>query len=99
MPQLQIKVPTVRRWHSKMAVAVDRPFFESIGGPSSHPSHDLDDGDVIWMVPQLDSDHHLVRWHWEVLTLEESSEKLLAASTIRRAGFEQTLRDKLQPLA
>lgn len=102
MPQLQIKVPTLRRWGSKLAVAVDGPFFESIGGPSSHPRRDLNDGDIIWMVPLLlpkdGGGFRLSRGHWEVLTLEESSKKLLAAQTISRSRFEQSLLDKLQPL-
>ena len=98
MPQLQIKAPTVRRWNTKMAVAVDRPFLEAIGGPSSNPSRDLGDGDIIWLVVELDEEFRLTRWHWEVLTLEDSSAKLLAARTIRQADFEQTLIDKLEPL-
>ena len=102
MPQLQVKVPTLRRWASKMAVAVDEPFFESIGGPSPHFSQDLGDGDIIWMVPCLrlgnDLRYVLERGHWEVLTLEASSEKLLAARTIQRAEFETNLRSKLTPL-
>ena len=98
MPQLQIKAPTLRRWATKIAVAVDRPFFDSIGGASPQPSHDLDDGDIIWLVPELSSDGRLVRGHWEVLTLEDSSEKLMAAATIRRSDFEQVLMDKLKPL-
>ena len=98
MPQLQVKVPTLRRWGAKMAVAVDRPFFDAIGGPGSNPSHDLGDGDVIWLVPELTREHHLVRGHWEVLTLEQSSEKLLAAETVRRSDFEQMLTGKLEPL-
>ncbi len=101
MPQLQIKAPTLRRWGSKVAVAVDRPFFESVGGPSPNRSHDLNDGDIIWLVPELVRDggqHRLSRWHWEVLTLEASSDKLLAASTIRREVFEQTLLSKLKPI-
>ena len=98
MPQLQIKVPTLRRWATKIAVAVDRPFFASIGGASPQPSHDLGDGDIIWLVPELSSDGRLVRGHWEVLTLEASSEKLLAAATVRRSDFENVLRDKLIPL-
>ena len=96
-PQLQVKVPTLRRWGSKIAVAVDKPFFDSIGGPSDEPVHDLDAGDVIWMVPEA-VDGQLVRRHWEVLTLEESSAKLLAATAIPRSDFEQQLRDRLQPL-
>lgn len=31
MPQLQTKVPTLRRWGKKMAVLVDKPFFSSLG--------------------------------------------------------------------
>lgn len=102
MPQLQVKVPTLRRWGSKIAVAVDRPFFDAIGGPSPSPSTDLNDGDVIWLVPTLTPDegdrYQLSRGHWEVLTLEQSSDKLLAAKTVRRETFEQTLRAKLEPL-
>ena len=101
MPQLQIKAPTLRRWGSKIAVAVDSEFFDAIGGPSPNPSRDLNDGDVIWMVPRLEEEggrFRLVRWHWEVLTLEDSSDKLLAASTIRKDDFERTLRARLRPL-
>lgn len=103
MPQLQVKVPTLRRWGSKMAVAVDEPFFENIGGASQQFSQDLGDGDIIWLVPALHLDdvgnYMLERGHWEVLTLEASHEKLLAASTIQRAEFETNLRNKLTPLA
>ena len=96
-PQLQIKVPTMRRWGSKLAVAVDRPFFDAIGGPSTKPSLDLDAGDVIWLVPEV-SQTGLVRNHWEVLTLEQSCEKLLAATAISRTKFETQLQDRLTPL-
>ncbi len=102
MPQLQVKVPTLRRWGSKMAIAVDEPFFESIGCPSPSYSRDLGDGDIIWLVPSLRSsevgEYSLERGHWEVLTLEASCEKLLAARTIQRSEFEVALRSKLTPL-
>ncbi len=97
MPQLQVKGPTLRRWHSKIAVAVDRPFFDSIGGPSEEPSHDPDSGDVLWLVPELRGGR-LVRGHWEVLTLEDSGNKLLAARTVTRRDFESALRAKLRPI-
>ena len=97
-PQLQVKVPTLRRWGSKIAVAVDRPFFDWLGGPSAAPSHDVDAGDVIWLVPEV-VDGQLVRQHWEALTLEASCEKLLAAEPIPRAEFEQQLRERLRPIA
>lgn len=96
-PQLQVKGPTLRRWGSKLAVAVDAPFFEAIGGASAQPSQDLADGDVLWLVPELRGGR-LRRGHWEVLTLEASTEKLLAARTVRKPDFEETLRRKLEPL-
>lgn len=102
MPQLQIKVPTLRRWGSKLAVSVDRPFFESVGGSSPNPSHDLNDGDIIWLVPELSQIEgeyfQLSRGQWEVLTLEDTSQKLLAAETIRREAFEEDLRAKLESI-
>ena len=53
MPQLLIKAPTVRRWGTKIAVAVDKPFFAGMGGPSQRVRQDLGDGDIVWMVPEL----------------------------------------------
>ena len=102
MPQLQIKVPTLRRWQAKMAVVVDKPFFESVGGASGEPSQDLGDGDVIWMVVGMESGeaghHHLTRHHWEVETLEASCDRLLAAKTVPQQAFLDLLRQKLVPI-
>ena len=95
MPQLQIKGPTLRRWGTKLAVAVDLPFFKAIGGPTASPSTDLNDGDIIWMVPKIDENYNLIAHHWEVLSLEESCKKLLSAETVKRQEFEDTLRSKL----
>ena len=102
MPQLQIKVPTARRWQTKMAVAVDQPFFSAIGGPSTNPTQDLNDGDIVWMIPELVPDNTgnylLQRGHWEVLTLEDSAAKLLAAQTVSRDTFEAALIERLASL-
>ena len=95
MPQLEVKTPTLRRWGKKLAVAVDLPFFEAVGGKSTNPSDDINDGDIIWLVPEITSDLRLVRHHWEVLSLEASSKKLLAAETIKRDEFEELIRSKL----
>ena len=96
MPQLQIKCPTMRRWGTKLAVAVDLPFFEAIGGASPRPSHDVNDGDILWLVPHIDADYRLVPHHWEVLSLEDSNDKLLSAETVRRSEFEDSLRERLK---
>lgn len=98
MPQLQVKAPTLRRWGTKLAVAVDLPFFEAIGGPTDEPSHDLDDGDIVWLIPRMTANHRLEAHHWEVLSLEASSTKLLSAETVKRREFEDALRAKLEPL-
>ena len=103
MPQLQVKAPTLRRWGSKIAVAVDRPFFDAVGGPSPNFSRDPNDGDIIWLVPELqrgpDGNFRLSRGHWEVLTLERSEEKLRDAEPVRREDFEKELAGKLEPLS
>ena len=95
MPQLQIKAPTLRRWGTKLAVAVDRPFFEALGGPSTKASQDLNDGDVIWLIPGINEKYELRECHWEILSLEESNDKLLSAKTVKRHEFEQSLKSKL----
>ena len=97
MPQLEVKTPTLRRWGKKLAVAVDMPFFEAMGGPSEKPSQDLNAGDVLWLVPKV-SDGELVRNHWEVLSLEESAKRLLAAVPVSRTEFEDGLRRRLEHL-
>lgn len=98
MPQLQTKVPMLRQWGTKMAVAMDENFFKSIGGASNNPSHDVNEGDIIWLVVGVSEEYHLEVRHWEVLPLEESTAKLLAAERIKRPEFEELLITKLQPL-
>jgi len=86
----------------ELAVAVDKPFFSAIGGPSDHPRKDLNEGDIIWLVTRLQSDHSgaltLQRRHWETLTLEASEDRLRAADPMTRQAFQNALRAKLRPL-
>ena len=69
-----------------------------IEAPSAEPSQDLNDGDIIWLVPKMSGNYRLEPDYWEVLSLEVSSDKLLSAETVRRPDFEAALRLKLQPL-
>lgn len=97
MPQLQTKVPTLARWGSRVAVAVDSVLFdEAMGGASEQPVRDIDAGDVIWLVSAL-HDGQLHQHHWEVLSLAESCDRLLAADPIARTDFENLLRTRLRP--
>ena len=61
------------------------------------------EGDIIWLIPEfvLDADtnqYRMQRGHWEVLTLEASTDKLLAAQTVSRSAFEEALARKLARL-
>ena len=96
MPQLEVKIPLLRQWGKKLAVAVDRPYIEAIGGPSPTPSHDLNNGDIVSFIPHVAPDYRLAEFHWEVSPLEASSKKLLSALRINRQEFENTLRAKLR---
>lgn len=98
LPQIWVKGELLRQWLTKLAVAVDMPFFRAIGGPSASPSHDLSAGDIIWLVPQINESFRLERHHWEVLTLDDSSKKLRAAEAVARHEFEKSLRKKLKPM-
>lgn len=96
MPQLIVKVPTLRQWGKKMAVAVDTSFFAAIGGNTPRPSHDVNEGDIVWLTLDVSDDYRLQPRHWEVLPLDASTDKLLAADAVKREEFETVLRKKLR---
>ena len=54
------------------------------------------------MIPDLvrddDGRYRLTQGHWEVLTLESTHAKLLSATDVPRAEFEEVLRSKLEPI-
>ena len=101
-PQLQIKVPTLRGYLGKTAVAIDLPFFNELGGPTEPDKIKTDprDGDVIWLIPKLeltDDQYRLVREHYEVLTLDESVNKLLNAVPESAQSVLAAIQSKLRP--
>ncbi len=51
---------------------------------------------MIWLVPRISAEYRFEPHHWEVLTLEDSSKKLLAAETVKRGEFEEGLKERLQ---
>src|SRR3989449_1407583 len=48
MPQLQIKVPTISRWGKKMAVVVDKAFWESLG--EMREVRDISNSEIAWII-------------------------------------------------
>ncbi|MHB1200593.1 MAG: NotI family restriction endonuclease [Polaromonas sp.] len=99
MPQLQIKVPTLRRWGKKMAVLVDEAFFQSLG--KMEPVGDLSNADIAWFRVSFSITPATRRYQIErggvlLTTLEESVKGLTAGAPVSRAVFEARIKQKLQ---
>lgn len=90
MPQLQTKVPTLRRWGRKMAVVVDVPFYKSLGSMIEVPH--LSNSDIAWFVIDYDPADGAIKLHKKVFTtLESSVEALTAGIPKSREAFEDKL--------
>ncbi len=96
MPQLQIKVPTLRRWGKKMAVVVDRRFFEAMG--EMDDVTDVTNCDIAWFVVDFDERENravLRRDFVRLTTLERAVEGLTGGRPVSLPVFEQRIRAKL----
>ena len=98
MPQLQIKVPTLRRWGKKMAVIVDKHFFGALG--HMEEVDDLSNGDIAWFTVDFEEDQanrrfRLVRDRVRFTTLERATEGLTGGSPVTLTQFEESIRSKL----
>jgi hypothetical protein len=98
MPQLQIKVPTLRRWGKKMAIVVDRPFFDALG-EMDHVPH-LSNADIVWFVVRFDEEQipgqgTLVVDAIRYTTLERAVEGLTAGIPVSLPDFEGKIRAKI----
>ena len=100
MPQLQIKVPSLRRWGKKMAVVVDRSFFLAMGKMRTVPH--ISNCDVAWFVVRYeetaDGRCHLVPDGVQFTTLEDSVEGLTAGVPVSLEVFEKRIMAKLERL-
>ena len=98
LPQLQVKVPTLSRWGIKMAVVIDREFYDSLGKmeEANHPSN----SDIAWFVTEYhDAPNGLASLgpgsvHYT--TLPEAIEGLVGADAIPKPTFENAIAAKLQ---
>jgi hypothetical protein len=98
MPQLQIKVPTLRRWGKKMAVVVDRSFFDSIG-EMDHVA-DISNADVAWFIVRFAEGEgskrsRMVLDEVRYTTLERSVEGLTGGKPVAKVEFERRIAGKL----
>jgi hypothetical protein len=97
MPQLQIKVPSLRRWGKKMAVVVDRSFFRAMG--KMRTVRHISNCDVAWFVVRFEEVkgiYRLVRDDVWYTTLEDSVEGLTAGVPVSLEVFEKRILAKLQ---
>lgn len=98
MPQLQIKVPTLRRWGKKMAVVVDRSFFDSIG-EMDRVEH-ISNADIAWFVVKFEEvegskQMHIVQDEVRYTTLERSVEGLTGGKPVALPVFQDRIGDKI----
>lgn len=94
MPQLQIKVPSLRRWGKKMVVVVDKPFLDAMS-PMAVVDH-ISNCDIVWIV--IDYEENLevgtaTLFVRQILytTLEDSVVGLIAGIPATLPDFEARL--------
>ena len=100
MPQLQTKVPTLRRWGKKMAVVVDLAFWNSLGPMDRVP--DVSNCDVAWFVVNYNRSPKgftLIPHALHLTTLERAVEGLTGGRPINLDVFETNLRARLPKAA
>jgi len=96
MPQLQIKVPTLRRWGKKMAVVVDRAFFGQLS--KMEGVADISNADIAWFVVNYREERgraFLVPDFVHYTTLERAVDGLTAGLPLSLDEFEAGIRAKL----
>lgn len=98
MPQLQIKVPTLRRWGKKMAVVIDRSFYDSIGDMGK--IKDLSNSDIAWFVVRYKEEEENKKAILEpdfviYTTLERTVEGLTGGIPVSLYEFEKRIKIKL----
>lgn len=87
MPQLQTKVPTLRRWGKKMAVVIDLPFLNSLG--RLQPVRYVSNSDIVWFIVDYDTDNGALKIADSIpTTLESSVEALTAGIPLSLEDFE-----------
>jgi len=95
MPQLQIKVPTLRRWGKKIAVVVDRHFYAWIG--QMDEERDISSGDIAWFVVDMVASepsgaYSISEGLVHLTTLERAVEGLTGGRPLTLHDFEERIR-------
>lgn len=96
MPQLQIKVPALRRWGKKTAVLVDNSFYSAMSRMDE--VDDVSNCDIAWFVVsyrRMDGHAVLHPQSVHLTTLEHAVEGLTAGVPLSQSEFESRIRAKL----
>jgi len=95
MPQLQIKVPSLRRWGKKMAVVVDKPFYNSSAPIQEAAS--LSNADIAWIIIDYNGPDGQLRVNKiTYTTLESSIVGLTAGEPVTKQQFEEQITSYLK---
>jgi len=99
MPQLQIKVPTISRWGKKMAVVIDKGFWESLG--EMREVRGLSNAEIAWFVvsfaDSIAGRFALQRHEVHYTTLSHAVEGLTGGTPMSLERFEREIRARLSP--
>jgi hypothetical protein len=99
MPQLQVKVPTISRWGKKMAVVIDKAFWESLS--EMRETKDLSNCEIVWFVVSFaasrDGRFSLRRDSVHYTTLSNAVEGLTGGTPMSLERFEREIRARLSP--
>lgn len=97
MPQLQIKVPTISRWGKKMAVVIDKAFWDSLG--EMREVKDLSNCEIVWFVVSFnqskDGRFALHQHEAHFTTLSHAVEGLTGGTPMSLDRFEKQIRARL----
>lgn len=101
MPQLMIKVPSLRRWGKKMVVVIDRPFLDAMD--EMETVDHVSNCDIVWVVVGYDETVDpgkatLVIDTMIYTTLDGAIKGLTAGNPTTLPDFEDKLQGKLAPV-
>jgi len=104
-PQLDVKVPVLRNWGKKVAVVIDRYFYENMGELSDayprakNDKERLDNSDIVWFVVGYDNEFKLEADRVVYTTLESSRQALNATEPLSKSDFNRDLKRIIDPKA
>lgn len=98
-PQLDVKVPVLRTWGKKVAVVIDKFFYDNMSklddaySRAKNDRERRDNADVIWLVVDYDENLQLKPSLIKFTTLESSRTALNATEPLSKADFTHNLRE------